>query len=120
MAHVHVAYWKYLARPPLPNYPMQHQPPIRNRNNAPRHLPILHAPTFPEIYNFYEEEQEEEEQQQYVETPFQYPIGFIPDEYSRLKHQLSVRAPAFIPLQNYYKLSFTRSSYRYFQPEYSL
>ncbi|CAF2840724.1 unnamed protein product [Rotaria sp. Silwood2] len=123
MAYVRVAHRGYPARPPLANYPIMHRIPIqhqhlvRHRHNAPRHVPVLHAPTYPGEYDFFGGE--EEEQQLYGQDPYQHPEVLIPDQYRRSKYHSTKRTPTFMSLQNYYKRSSTRSSGRYVQPKYS-
>ncbi|CAF3860836.1 unnamed protein product [Rotaria sp. Silwood1] len=114
MAHVHFGYRGYPVRSPLAycpvlhHVPIHHQSSVGNRHDVPRHLPVLHAPTYPGEYNFYEGEEEEQEL-------YNYSPVVMPDQHRRSTYYSIMRAPTFMSLQNYYK----RSSHRYFRPKHS-
>jgi hypothetical protein len=124
MPHVRVAHRAGPAvpiRPVLPSHRTVARPPVKQRTPiAPRFLPVLQPPKFPNQSDFiYEGEDEEEEQQDVKQN---HPATPDNEHNRKIPQQLLVRVPTFVPQQNYPKQPLPRlttHTIRHAEPKYS-
>ncbi len=125
MPHVRVV---YRAGPTVPIQPVVSsnrivtRPSVKRRPPvAPRFLPVLQAPKFPNQSDFIYEGENEQEEQQDVKT--NHSAIADTDRSRKVTQQISVRVPTFIPQQNYPKQPLPRLTTRHIrraEPKYPL